>query len=90
MNPNELDAALLRASIFVRSQVKEMPNPVPNELKLTVCLLIQIEKDGPALKEIARSDYKEVYDTKDPRWTMINSILEKYTDKPNENMVEFL
>lgn len=89
----DLGAALLRASIFVRSQVTEVPNPVPDDLKMAVCLLVRVEHDGPILKEVSRSDYKETFDTKDQRLAMIDSLLAKYqtaSNTINENKVEFL
>ncbi|MEZ2659290.1 hypothetical protein [Aneurinibacillus aneurinilyticus] len=76
---DDLGAALVRASIFVRAAcTRSLPVPTPDEVKLAVCLLVQVERPQMIVREIARSDYKESFDTKDPRWNMIESLLRKY------------
>lgn len=91
---DDLGAALIRASIFVRAAcTRPIPEPTPDEIKLAVCLLVQVEKPQTVVKEIARSDYKESFDTTDPRWNMIESLLRKYgfTEDPMKpNGVYFL
>ncbi|WP_110113262.1 hypothetical protein [Bacillus sp. CGMCC 1.16541] len=89
----ELEAAITRASIFIQSQT-ELPFPIPEDVKLAVATMVTLEKDGPAVKEISRSDYREVYDTSNRQWMIVELVLSKYQPKPKadeeKNGVYFL
>ena len=88
--PEYMEAAIQRASIYVISRINgNVGNEIPSDIKLAICILVDIEKDGvEKVKEISRTDYKEVYDTNDYRWKLLEDILSKYSKK--ENKVSFV
>ncbi|WP_276916917.1 hypothetical protein [Aneurinibacillus aneurinilyticus] len=90
---DNLGAALLQASIFVLSSCSEpIPEPTPDDIKLAVCLLLQVMQPVTQVKSVERSDFKQTFDTKDTRWPMIERILKKYgydTGEPEDGVVRF-
>lgn len=85
----DLEAALLRASIFVRSKVKKIDEQVPDDIKLAVCYLVKDEK-APQLKSIERSTYKETYADKNKSYRdLAMEIIEGYTEPENDSGVFF-
>lgn len=86
---NDLEAALLRASIFVRSKVKKIDEQVPDDIKLAVCYLVKDEKT-PQLKSIERSTYKETFADKNKSYRdLAMEIIEGYTEPENDSGVFF-
>lgn len=80
-NVSDLEAALLRASIFVRSKVKKIDEQVPDDIKLAVCYLIKAEKN-PQKKSIERSDYKETFsDSNKSHYDMALELLSSYVEE---------
>lgn len=90
---DNLGAALLQASIFVLSSCSlPIPEPTPDDVKLVVCLLVQVMQPVTQVKSVERSDFKQTFDTKDTRWPMIERMLKKYgydTGEPEESVVRF-
>lgn len=82
---DDLEAALLRASIFVRSKVKDIDEQVPDDIKLAVCYIVKDEKE-PQLKSIERSTYKETYADKNKSYRdLALDLLEGYMQQEEEN-----
>lgn len=88
-NVSDLEAALLRASIFVRSKVKKIDEQVPDDIKLAVCYLVKDEKEPQQVKSIERSDYKETFADKGTSHDLAMDLLEPYMQTGNESGVFF-
>lgn len=87
---SDLEAALLRASIFVRSKVKKIDEQVPDDIKLAVCYLVKDEKEPQQVKSIERSDYKETFADKGTSYRgLAMDLLEPYMQTGNESGVFF-
>jgi hypothetical protein len=91
---DNLDAALLQASIFVLSSCSiPIPAPTPDDVKLAICLLVQVMQPIMHIKSVERSDFKQTFDTKDTRWPMIERMLKKYGydtgELDEDNVVRF-
>ncbi len=85
-NVNNLEAALLRASIFVRSKVKDIGEQVPDDIKLAVCYLAKDECEPQQVKSIERSDYKETFADKSTSYRdLAMNLLEPYMEKKKED-----
>lgn len=89
-NVSDLEAALLRASIFVRSKVKKIDEQVPDDIKLAVCYLVKDEKEPRQVKSIERSTYKETFADKNKSYRdFAIEIIEGYTEPENDSGVFF-
>lgn len=87
---DDLEAALLRASIFVRSKVKKIDEQVPDDIKLAVCYLVKDEKEPQKLKSIERSTYKETFDDKAKTFRdLAMDLLEEYMKPESDSGVFF-
>ncbi|EOV9528865.1 hypothetical protein [Bacillus cytotoxicus] len=86
---DNLEAALLRASIFVRSKAKGLSEQVPDDIKLAVCYLVK-DEHVPQLKSIERSTYKETYADKNKSYReLAMEILEDYMPQESDSGVFF-
>ncbi|PFW61544.1 hypothetical protein [Bacillus sp. AFS075034] len=89
-NVSDLEAALLRASIFVCSKVKDLSEQVPDDVKLAVCYLVKDENEPTKLKSIERSTYKETFDDKAKTFRDIAmDLLEEYMKPKSDSGVFF-
>ncbi|MFP3390609.1 DNA-packaging protein [Brevibacillus sp. SIMBA_040] len=74
--PERLASVVLRANIYVEGQVN-VPNPVPDELKLAVAMVIKDMAQDRRVSSTKQGDYQESfsYVSNDPK---VEGILSKY------------
>ncbi|NRS15824.1 DNA-packaging protein [Brevibacillus sp. HB1.4B] len=79
-----LDPVILRANVYVEGQVN-IPNPVPDELKLAVAMVIKDMAQDRRLSSTKQGDYQETfsYVSNDPK---VEGILKKYSKNRGQKL----
>jgi Phage gp6-like head-tail connector protein len=81
---SRLEPVILRANVYVEGQVN-IPNPVPDELKLAVAMVIKDMAQDRRLSSTKQGDYQETfsYVSNDPK---VEGILKKYSKNRGQKL----